>query len=561
MVNSSWDEAAQEIVVKDYVNLGIAAATPRGLVVPNIKDAGRLSLAELAGALGELTATAREGKTSPADMTGGTITITNVGRVRRRHRHADPQPRGVGDPGLRRGPRDAVGAQGQDRGAAGDAAGALLRPPDHRRRAGLPVPGRRRCAAARPGERRWRSEGRGPPVVEVRDGSTGCSTSPPAPGCPTAASATSATTAGCCAGRPVETWIVARMTHVFGLAQLLGRPGADELVRHGVARADRRAAARRRARRLAREHGRRHEGGLRARLRRPRRRRRRRRPGRRAARRCCDEALAVWQPGSGTTTPGWRSRSGTARWSRLTDYRGVNANMHGVEATLAAADALAADDPATAGRLRAQALRSTERVVHGWARERGLAAARALHRRVGAAARVQPGPAGRPVPALRRHRRAPVRVGAAGPAPAGGSTRRPARAGCSTTPSRCSTPRRRAAGRPTGTRLPVHAGLGRPAGRRRPHALGALRGGRRGDRAGRGHRREPRTADLAARVAGPRRGALRRPGHRQLAPRADARPARSARGTWAGQPDAYHLAQMLLLDGRPVRGSVAAALR
>lgn len=79
MVNSSWDEAAQEIVVKDYVNLGIAAATPRGLVVPNIKDADRLSLPELAGALGGLTATAREGRTAPADMTGGTITITNVG--------------------------------------------------------------------------------------------------------------------------------------------------------------------------------------------------------------------------------------------------------------------------------------------------------------------------------------------------------------------------------------------------------------------------------------------------------------------------------------------------
>jgi pyruvate dehydrogenase E2 component (dihydrolipoamide acetyltransferase) len=79
MVNSSWDEAAQEIVVKDYVHLGIAAATPRGLVVPNVKDADRLSLAELAGALGELTETARAGKTSPADMTGGTITITNVG--------------------------------------------------------------------------------------------------------------------------------------------------------------------------------------------------------------------------------------------------------------------------------------------------------------------------------------------------------------------------------------------------------------------------------------------------------------------------------------------------
>ncbi|KQS63960.1 dihydrolipoamide acetyltransferase family protein [Modestobacter sp. Leaf380] len=79
MINSSWDEAAQEIVVKDYVNLGIAAATPRGLIVPNVKDAGRLSLAELAGALADLTATAREGRTSPSAMSGGTITITNVG--------------------------------------------------------------------------------------------------------------------------------------------------------------------------------------------------------------------------------------------------------------------------------------------------------------------------------------------------------------------------------------------------------------------------------------------------------------------------------------------------
>jgi pyruvate dehydrogenase E2 component (dihydrolipoamide acetyltransferase) len=79
MVNSSWDEAAQEIVVHGSVNLGIAAATPRGLVVPNIKDAGRLSLAGLAGALASLTETARAGRTAPADMSGGTITITNVG--------------------------------------------------------------------------------------------------------------------------------------------------------------------------------------------------------------------------------------------------------------------------------------------------------------------------------------------------------------------------------------------------------------------------------------------------------------------------------------------------
>jgi pyruvate dehydrogenase E2 component (dihydrolipoamide acetyltransferase) len=79
MVNSCWDEERQEIIVKDYVNLGIAAATDRGLIVPNIKDAGRLNLRELAEALAELTATARSGKTTPDDMAGGTISITNVG--------------------------------------------------------------------------------------------------------------------------------------------------------------------------------------------------------------------------------------------------------------------------------------------------------------------------------------------------------------------------------------------------------------------------------------------------------------------------------------------------
>ncbi|NEB77339.1 2-oxo acid dehydrogenase subunit E2 [Streptomyces sp. SID14478] len=78
-VNAAWDEANQEIVQKHYVNLGIAAATPRGLIVPNIKDAHAQTLPELAASLGELVATAREGKTSPAAMQGGTVTITNVG--------------------------------------------------------------------------------------------------------------------------------------------------------------------------------------------------------------------------------------------------------------------------------------------------------------------------------------------------------------------------------------------------------------------------------------------------------------------------------------------------
>ncbi|WP_329034155.1 2-oxo acid dehydrogenase subunit E2 [Streptomyces sp. NBC_01725] len=78
-VNATWDEAAQEIVLKHYVNLGIAAATPRGLLVPNIKDAHDQTLPQLAQSLSELVATAREGKTTPAAMQGGTVTITNVG--------------------------------------------------------------------------------------------------------------------------------------------------------------------------------------------------------------------------------------------------------------------------------------------------------------------------------------------------------------------------------------------------------------------------------------------------------------------------------------------------
>lgn len=78
-VNAAWDEVNQEIVQKHYVNLGIAAATPRGLIVPNIKDAHEQTLPRLAASLGELVSTARDGKTSPAAMAGGTVTITNVG--------------------------------------------------------------------------------------------------------------------------------------------------------------------------------------------------------------------------------------------------------------------------------------------------------------------------------------------------------------------------------------------------------------------------------------------------------------------------------------------------
>jgi len=79
ILNSTWDAEAGEIIVKHYVNLGIAAATERGLIVPNIKGAHRLSLAELAAGLTDLTETARAGRTAPSEMAGGTFTITNVG--------------------------------------------------------------------------------------------------------------------------------------------------------------------------------------------------------------------------------------------------------------------------------------------------------------------------------------------------------------------------------------------------------------------------------------------------------------------------------------------------
>jgi pyruvate dehydrogenase E2 component (dihydrolipoamide acetyltransferase) len=76
-VNSSWTD--KEIIVRHYVNLGVAAATPRGLIVPNVKEAQSLSLLDLAQALENLTVTARDGKTQPAEMSNGTITVTNLG--------------------------------------------------------------------------------------------------------------------------------------------------------------------------------------------------------------------------------------------------------------------------------------------------------------------------------------------------------------------------------------------------------------------------------------------------------------------------------------------------
>ncbi|NMN98863.1 dihydrolipoamide acetyltransferase family protein [Antrihabitans stalactiti] len=78
-LNSAWDEEHQEIVTKHYVNLGIAVASPRGLLVPSVKDAEQLSLPELCAAIGTLAATARSGAATPADLRGGTFSITNIG--------------------------------------------------------------------------------------------------------------------------------------------------------------------------------------------------------------------------------------------------------------------------------------------------------------------------------------------------------------------------------------------------------------------------------------------------------------------------------------------------
>jgi pyruvate dehydrogenase E2 component (dihydrolipoamide acetyltransferase) len=78
-LNSFWDEPAQHIVLKSSINLGIATATPRGLLVPNIRGAESLGLADLAAAIKEIVATARDGRTQPADLAGGTFTITNIG--------------------------------------------------------------------------------------------------------------------------------------------------------------------------------------------------------------------------------------------------------------------------------------------------------------------------------------------------------------------------------------------------------------------------------------------------------------------------------------------------
>jgi mannose/cellobiose epimerase-like protein (N-acyl-D-glucosamine 2-epimerase family) len=359
------------------------------------------------------------------------------------------------------------------------------------------------------------------------------------------------------ADRPVETWIVARMTHVFGLAQLLGRPGADELVRHGVTALaegplhdadhggwwastvdDTKAAYVHAFVVLA--------GSTAATA------------GAEGGRALLDEALGVWQTRFWDDAAGLAVEEWDRAWTRCAEYRGMNANMHGVEASLAAADALSETDSATAGRLRAQALRSTERLVHGWSRERDWRLPEHF------TADWQP------LPDYNRDRPAdPFR-------PYGVTV------GHQFEWARLTLHVRSVTADPPGWLVDDARALFDAAARRGwaadghdgfPYTLGW------DDRPVVGARMhwvlceaiaaatvmaevtgEHRYRDLArtwrehgeTHFADPTTGSW----HHELTPIGEV-----GTGTWAGQPDAYHLAQMLLLDGRPVRASMAAALR
>jgi mannose/cellobiose epimerase-like protein (N-acyl-D-glucosamine 2-epimerase family) len=358
-------------------------------------------------------------------------------------------------------------------------------------------------------------------------------------------------------GRPLETWIVARMTHVFGLAVLLGRPGAEDFLAHGVealsdgplhdAEHGGWSAATGDDTKAAYVHAFAVLAGATATA-----------AGADGGPALLDEALDVWQRRFWDDAAGMAVEEWDRGWTTLSDYRGANANMHGVEASLAAADALAGVDPERAAVLRRQALRTTERVVHGWARDRDWRLPEHF-----TADWV-------PLPDYNRDEPAhPFR-------PFGITV------GHQFEWARLALHVRAVADDPPAWLLEAAVALfdaaatrgwaadgkhgfpytldwdDRPVVAARMHwvlcegvaaagVLGAVTG-------------DPRYGALAQqwrahgeqRFADPSTGSW----HHELTPDGEV-----ATGTWAGQPDVYHLAQMLLLDGRPVRGSVAAAVR
>jgi mannose/cellobiose epimerase-like protein (N-acyl-D-glucosamine 2-epimerase family) len=361
--------------------------------------------------------------------------------------------------------------------------------------------------------------------------------------------------------RPVETWIVARMTHVFGLAHLLGRPGADVLVRHGVEaltdgplRDAEQGGWRASAvddTKAAYVHAFVVLAGSTATA-----------AGTDGGPALLREALDVWQQRFWDDADGMAVEEWDRGWTTCADYRGVNANMHGVEAMLAAADAVA--DPGTVVRLRRQALRTTERVVHGWARDADWRLPEHFTHRwqpLPDYNRDRPADPFRPYGVTVGHQfewaRLALHLRAALSEGGNGQNCPDWLLDDAVALFDAAATRGWAADGADGFPYTLDWD-DRPVVVARMHwvlceavaaatVFGAVTG-------------EPRYGELARRwrehgesvFADPTTGSW----HHELTPTGAV-----ASDTWAGQPDAYHLAQMLLFDGRPVRGSIAAALR
>jgi mannose/cellobiose epimerase-like protein (N-acyl-D-glucosamine 2-epimerase family) len=364
-------------------------------------------------------------------------------------------------------------------------------------------------------------------------------------------------------GKPLEAYISARMTHVFGLAALLGRPGARELAEHGVATlrtgplhdtdhggwrsAAPTAGAAGDDTKAAYVHAFVVLAGATATV-----------AGLDGGRALLDEALQVWQRRFWDDDAGLAVESWDRAWTACEDYRGANANMHGVEATLAAADALAGSDPGAADRLRHRALRATERIVHGFARQRDWRLPEhftAAWQPLPDFNRDRPADPFRPFGVTVGHQfewaRLCLHLAAALGDAAPEWLREDAAALFAAAVDR-------------GWAADGHEGFpytldwaDQPVVGARMHwvlceavaaaaVLGTVTGDPRFDRL-----RADWTELGDRRFLDPAVGSW----HHELTP-----DGRVATGTWAGKPDAYHLAQMLLIPGRPVRGSVAAAL-
>jgi len=357
--------------------------------------------------------------------------------------------------------------------------------------------------------------------------------------------------------RPTETWISARMTHVFSLAALLGSTEALDLAEHGVraltagplrdaehggwgdSTAERGKAAYVHAFVLLAA-----SSAVTAEV-----------PGAGAL---LTEALAVWEDRFWDDAAGLARESFSADWTEVEDYRGANANMHGVEAVLAAADALARTHPEATARLRTHALRATERVVHGFARDADWRLPEHFTHlwtplpEYNADAPADPfRPYGVTVGHQFEWSRLCLHLDAVLGDRAPGWLRADADALFTAATER-------------GWAADGHPGFpytldwsDRPVVGARMHwvlceavAAAAVRHEVTGD---------PRAAGLqhAWEAHGDAHFLDRSTGswHHELTPTGEV-----GTGTWTGQPDAYHLAQMLLLRERPVRGSLAAAL-